>query len=61
MMVGILKKQSCAVFVAYHAILRRIHRLLVLRRMRCVSCYFAAYLLSVMLLRAQKICVNTKA
>jgi hypothetical protein len=57
MMIGILKKQSRAVFVAYHAIFRCICHLSILRRIRRPSCYFMAYLLSVMLLHAQQICI----
>jgi hypothetical protein len=56
-----LQKQSCTVFVANHAILCRIRRLLVLRRIHRLSRYFAAYLPSVTLLHAQQICVITKA
>jgi hypothetical protein len=53
-MIGILKKQSRAVFIAYHAILRRIHR-------RHPSRYFAAYLSSITLRHARQICIIIKA
>jgi hypothetical protein len=59
MMIGFLKKQFCAVFIAYHAILRRIHHLSDLRRIHRPSHYFTAYLLSITLLHAGQICVIT--
>jgi hypothetical protein len=60
-MIGIFKKQSCAVFVAWHAILRRICRPSVLRRIRRPSRYFAAYSPSITLLHARRICIIDKA
>jgi hypothetical protein len=61
MMIGILKKESRAIFMAYHAILRHMRRPSVLRRIRRLSRYFVAYLLSVMLMHARQICIITKA
>jgi hypothetical protein len=52
MMIGILKKHSRAVIVAYPAILHRIHHPSVLHRIWPSSRYFVAYLTSVMLLHA---------
>jgi hypothetical protein len=52
-----LKKQSDVIFVAFHAILRRIRRSSVLRHLCHPSRYFAAHSSPVTLIHARQICV----